>query len=93
MKRLFARPAFEGKGVGRKLAMAVIEEALSIGCGTVGLETLPTMAKAKALCGALGFLRIDPRRFNPVPGTLYFELALQESRRAHSPNRSRSFTS
>jgi len=76
MKRLFVRPGARGFGVGRKLAHRVVEEARTRGYLRMRLDTVPSMTTALVLYRSMGFVEIPPYRFNPIPGTLYLELAL-----------------
>lgn len=77
MKRMYVRPEFRRKGIGRKLALALIEEALKIGYKKMKLDTLPLMKEAIPLYQTLGFKETDAYRYNPVEGAMYMELDLE----------------
>jgi putative acetyltransferase len=77
MKRLYLRPTFRGKGIGRTLAERIIAEARQIGYHCMRLDTVePVMKDAVAMYRKLGFKEIAPYRPNPIAGAMYMELEL-----------------
>ncbi|EYF04141.1 GNAT family N-acetyltransferase [Chondromyces apiculatus] len=76
MKRLFVRPGFHGRGVGRRLAGALLQEARSAGYEAMRLDTVPSMQAAMGLYEALGFRDIAPYTPNLIEGARFLELRL-----------------
>jgi GNAT superfamily N-acetyltransferase len=78
MKRLYINPLYRKKGIGRRLAETVIQNACGIGYKRMRLDTVPGMKAARTLYASLGFKKIAPYRFNPIDGAAFMELDLKQ---------------
>ena len=76
MKRMYVRERYRGSGLGRRLAIEVIEEARKRNYARVVLDTLPKLAAAIALYRDLGFRETAPYLESPTPCAICFELSL-----------------
>ena len=77
IKRLYVRSAFRGLGIGRRLALLVIETARSLGYEALKLDTLPSMTEAQRLYDELGFVDTAPYNDNPVAKVRFMSYALR----------------
>jgi len=76
VKRLYVRPAYRGRGLGDRLAAAVVESARAIGYRRLLLDTLAPMRSAQALYARAGFRETGAYYANPIPGAIYMEKRL-----------------
>jgi GNAT superfamily N-acetyltransferase len=78
MKRLYVRPQYRRRGLGRRLLERLIQEARLIGYSNLRLDTLPEkMDRAVSLYCSMGFVAIPPYWNNTLPGVEYMELRLR----------------
>lgn len=77
IKRLYVRSDFRNKGIGRRLALRVLEDAREAGYLRTYLDTRPSMTEAVALYESFGFRDTEPYRHNPVPGARFLVMDLK----------------
>lgn len=75
-KRLYVRPAFRGRGLGRALMEWVICEAREAGYNELVGDTMPVMGEALTLYGRMGFARAEPYAGQEVSGAIPIRLKL-----------------
>jgi GNAT superfamily N-acetyltransferase len=76
-RRLYLRASQRGKGLGRALVRALLDEARLAGARAFRLETLPgKMSAALAMYRKLGFVDAAPWIAHPIAGAAYLELPL-----------------
>lgn len=79
LNRIYVRPVFRGKGIGRTVVDTLISNARQIGYTSLRLNTASFMKEAHALYHSLGFKDIVAYREIPnafKPYELFMELAL-----------------
>ena len=78
LKRMYLKKEMRRKGIGKQLLIKAIESAKALNYRYIRLDTLPTMETAIILYEKMGFYEIDAYRFNPIQGTKYFEIQLND---------------
>ena len=78
MKRLYVRPAFRGRALGKRLAEETVAFARSAGYRVLRLDTISeSMAAAERMYRGMGFVETPPYYENPVPGATFYALDLK----------------
>jgi len=60
IKRMYVKPKFRRKGIGRALLQGIINEATDLGYSKIRLDTAPYAKEAHTLYRAFGFKNIEP---------------------------------
>jgi ribosomal protein S18 acetylase RimI-like enzyme len=76
MKRLYVKPDYRGRGIGRILACSIIDRAREIGYAKMRLDTISTMQEARTLYYSLEFKNIKAYRYSPLDEPSFMELEL-----------------
>lgn len=74
LKRMYVKPPWRGRGLGRLLCEAALGYARQLGYSAVRLDTLGSMAAAIHVYRSLGFADIPAYRHNPIEGAVFLEL-------------------
>ncbi len=76
LKRMYVRPIARGKGIGRAIAMNLLDFARNAGYTIAKLDTEPTFIEAVTLYRSLGFTETDRYNDDPVPCTMFMAKVL-----------------
>jgi len=71
IKRMYVRPFFRRRGIGRRLLETLIDEAKMMNCRTLRLESEWFMEEAHSLYRSFGFKEIPPYQGTEVPEEIH----------------------
>ena len=74
LKRMFIKPAFQKKGMGKQLLQKAVELARGLNYNVIRLDTLNYMIPAINLYKKYGFYEIPAYYYNPNETAVYFEI-------------------
>ena len=75
-KRLYVRPQFRGRGLGRAIMNWLIAESRAAGYSEMLGDTMPVMEQALEMYDRMGFERTGPYSSHPTEGAIYLRLKL-----------------
>lgn len=76
MKRLYVKPEFRNKGIGKMLVEKVVSDSKEIGYSSMLLDTLPFLQKAIKMYRKMGFYEVECYNDSPLDSTIYMKLDL-----------------
>lgn len=76
MKRLYVRPGYRGKHIGKALIEQIIADAKQIGYQHMRLDTFPFMDSAIQMYYLYGFYKIERYNDNPASTAVFMQLDL-----------------
>jgi ribosomal protein S18 acetylase RimI-like enzyme len=76
LKRIYVRPQFRGRGLGRIISEELVRRAAAAGYERLRLDTLTKLTPAIHMYKALGFHEIAPYSANPGLPIVYMELEI-----------------
>lgn len=75
-KRVYVRPQYRGKRVGKALLDRLIADARAAGYSEMYADTLRTMTAALKMYREYGFAEVGPYSAKPTPDAIYLRLLL-----------------
>ena len=91
IKRMYVRPAYQGKGYGKALLQKLLQEVKEFRCHSVYLETGLSFTAAQHLYRSVGFVERDAYPETEVPPPLRSKFVFMEKTFEKRPNESASF--
>lgn len=76
IKRMYVKPNFRGKGLGRKILNKIVDETKRLDYRFLRLDTVPDMESAFQLFVSKGFYEIEDYGTNPIEGARFMEYKL-----------------
>ena len=76
LKRMYVRPEFRGRGLGKLLCRMMMDYAREAGYSHMYLDTMPALDSAVKMYKAMGFREIEKYYPNPVENVIYMAYEL-----------------
>ena len=80
IKRMYLRPNYRGRGIGKELLEFLFEEAKSLGYKTIRLDSVHFMDAAHSLYRSFGFIEIEPYPESEIPEEIQEHWVFMEKR-------------